>query len=208
MSQSKGEIRAYAQARRATLRADQRAAGATALRQALLPLATGRVAAYASAPTEPGTAPLLAALREAGVEVLLPVLRPDNDLDWALFEDELVAGLRGTRQPPGPLLGRDAITDCRLVVVPALAVDHAGTRLGRGGGSYDRALSRANGYVVAALFVGELHDRLPAEPHDRPVHGVVLPDRGLVQLRAHDLRQPELTHPLDRPVAAPDGMTQ
>ena len=50
-----------------------------------------------------------------------------------------------------------------------------GVRLGRGGGSYDRALRRARGLVVALLHEGELVDALPAEPHDVPVHAVALP---------------------------------
>ena len=50
-----------------------------------------------------------------------------------------------------------------------------GVRLGRGGGSYDRALARATGLVVALLHDGELLDRLPREPHDLPVHAVALP---------------------------------
>lgn len=179
----KTQLRRQALRRRAALDADELAGSAAALLRALRPLATGRVAAYASSPTEPGTAPLLAALDE----VLLPVLLADGDLDWAMYEGELVAGLRGTLEPPGPRLGRDAIAGCTLVVVPALGVDRAGTRLGRGGGSYDRALARAGGYVVAALHPGELHVRLPAEPHDRPVDGAVLPDRGLVRLRPHPL---------------------
>jgi 5-formyltetrahydrofolate cyclo-ligase len=179
----KGQLRREVLARRRALTAEQRAVAADALVTALGSLATGRVAAYASSGTEPGTGPLLAALGE----VLLPVLLADGDLDWALYEGELVPGLRGTLQPPGPRLGRDAVADCPLVVVPALGVDRVGNRLGRGGGSYDRALPRARGRVVAALHAGELHHHLPAEPHDRPVEGVVLPDRGLVRLRPHPL---------------------
>lgn len=181
MTIGKQAQRLQALQRRAGLTAAQRAASATALLAAVRPLATGRVAAYASSGTEPGTAPLLTALPD----VLLPVLQPDGDLDWARYEGELVEGLRGTLQPPGPLLGRDAVADCRVVVVPALAVDRAGTRLGRGGGSYDRALVRTGAYAVAALHEGELHVSLPVEPHDRPVDAAVLPDRGLVRLRPH-----------------------
>lgn len=193
MDGGKGQLRREALARRRALSAEQLAATADALVVALAPLATGRVAAYASSGTEPGTGPLLAALGE----VLLPVLLADGDLDWALYEGQLVPGLRGTLEPPGPRLGRDAVADCPLLVVPALGVDRAGTRLGRGGGSYDRALLRARGRAVAALHAGELHDHLPAEPHDRPVDAVVLPGQGLVRLGPD---------PLDRTPGAPGGM--
>ena len=157
----------------------EHAAAADALVAALRPLAdAGRVAAYASVGSEPATGPLLAALPD----VLLPVLLPDGDLDWARYEGELVPGPKGLQQPPGPRLGRDAVADCAVVLVPALAADVRGTRLGRGGGSYDRALARRRGRAVAALHVGELVPELPREPHDAPVDAVVLPDRGLVPL--------------------------
>jgi 5-formyltetrahydrofolate cyclo-ligase len=151
---------------------------------ALLPVG-GPVAAYASIGTEPGTRGLLAALHGAGRVVLLPVLLPDGDLDWAPYDGRLLAGPRGLLQPAGPPLGPGAVADCPLVVVPALAVDRTGTRLGRGGGSYDRALARTDGLVVAALHRGEILDHLPAEPHDRPVHAAVAPDTGLVRLLPH-----------------------
>ncbi len=173
-------------ARRAELTAGERAGVGAALVEAVLPLATGRIAAYACVGTEPDTGALLARLDD----VLLPVLLDDGDLDWARWEGELDAGPRGTLQPRGPRLGREAIADCAVVLVPALAVDRTGVRLGRGGGAYDRALGRTDGYVVAALHSGELVEVLPAEPHDRPVHAVVLPDRGLVRL----------------PLSRPDGM--
>jgi 5-formyltetrahydrofolate cyclo-ligase len=128
---------------------------------------------------------VLAALLDGPRAVLLPLLLPDGDLDWAVCDGDLRPGPRGLLQPPGPPLGPGAVADCALVVVPALAVDRSGTRLGRGGGSYDRALARATGPVVAALHRGELVDRLPADAHDRPVHAAVLPGEGLVRLRPH-----------------------
>lgn len=192
MTIGKVELRIQARDRRARLAPDDLVRAARALRDAVLPLALAGVvgapvAAYAHQGTEPGTHLLLAALRAAGVPVLLPVLRVDGDLDWGLATGDLVDGPRGTRHPPGTLLGRGAVADCTLVVVPSLAVDRTGTRLGQGGGCYDRALTRATGLLVAALhdddlYDGERHDLLPREEHDRPVDAVVLPSRGLVRL--------------------------
>ncbi|MGL5858178.1 MAG: 5-formyltetrahydrofolate cyclo-ligase [Angustibacter sp.] len=128
------------------------------------------LAAYVSLPTEPPTSVLLNRCRSAGRPVLLPVLRPDRDLDWALDD------------PTGTRLGTHAINgksiDLQLVVVPALAVDRAGHRLGQGGGSYDRALARVppDVLVVALLHPGELLDAVPHAAHDRPVDAVITAD--------------------------------
>ena len=177
--QAKESLRRTALRRRAELAPNARAAAGPALHAALAELlrqATS-VAAYASVGTEPPTTPLLAATPD----VLLPVLLADGDLDWA--RGALHPGPKGLDEPSGPRLGVDAVAGCDLVVVPALAVDRSGQRLGRGGGSYDRALARATGLTVALLYDGELVDELPAEPHDVAVDAVVTQSLGLVRLR-------------------------
>ena len=130
------------------------------------------VAAYVSVGREPGTGMLLAGLRAAGKRVLLPVLMPDNDVDWALDEGPhaLVSASRGLLEPTGPRLGLEAVTGVDVVLVPALAVDRQGNRLGRGGGSYDRALRRVpiDAMVCALLNSEELLDAVPVAAHDRP----------------------------------------
>jgi 5-formyltetrahydrofolate cyclo-ligase len=70
--------------------------------------------------------------------------------------------------------------------VPALAVDRAGNRLGRGGGSFDRALARVGPLipVIALLYDDELLDQVPAEPHDAPVRSVVRPGYGISSVGA------------------------
>ena len=79
--------------------------------------------------------------------------------------------------PDDDLLGVQTVAEADLVLVPALAVGADGTRLGRGGGSYDRALARvpAGVPVVALLYDGELLPAVPSEPHDRRVTAVVTP---------------------------------
>jgi 5-formyltetrahydrofolate cyclo-ligase len=129
------------------------------------------VAAYVSVGTEPDTRALIDALPN----VLLPVLRPDYDLDWARYDGTLVDGPHGLLEPAGPRLGISAVAAADVVVVPALAVDRSGRRLGRGGGSYDRVLARAHGWTVALIYDSELLDEVPTDPHDRPVDAVVTP---------------------------------
>lgn len=137
------------------------------------------VAAYLSFGTEPSTAELLERLRSRGVLVLLPVLREDLDLEWAIYggPDGVTQGTRGWREVAGPSLGVDAHAQSDVVVVPALAVGADGTRLGRGGGSYDRALARvpSGRPVVALLYDGELLPAVPTHPHDRRVDLAVQP---------------------------------
>jgi len=140
--------------------------------------AADTVVAYVSITGEPGTEPLRAALRERGVRVLLPVLQPDDDLDWAVDDGALAPGRRpAVLEPTGPRLGPDAVAEAAVVVVPAAAVALDGTRLGHGGGSYDRALPRAKGLVVALVHDDELVDELPRDLHDRRVHVAVTPSR-------------------------------
>jgi 5-formyltetrahydrofolate cyclo-ligase len=138
------------------------------------------IALYVARFPEPDTGPLLDWLRAAGTEVLLPVLYDDNDLGWgaAASSEELVTGRLGLSQPPVDL-GPAAIARADLVICPALAVDRYGVRLGRGGGSYDRALARlpSGTPAWAAVYDSEVLDVLPADPHDRAVQAALTPTR-------------------------------
>lgn len=168
--------------RRAAASGTSRPAGEAVRTRLLLALpevaAARTVAAYISMPTEPDTGDLIRTLTERGVQVLLPVLLPDRDLDWGVA-GPLAEGPGRLREPVGARLGVDAIGTADVVLCPGLAADRGGTRLGRGGGSYDRALARtrADALRVLLLYEDELVDRLPADPHDEPVHVVVTPTR-------------------------------
>jgi len=148
--------------------------------------AAGTIAAYYSIGSEPDTRRLVFALWKRGSYVVLPVLLPDGDLDWASYEgpDSLAPGPRGLLQPTEPTRGTDTVARADIVLVPALAVDARGYRLGRGGGSYDRALARVGGQVptIALLYDDELLPAVPAEAHDQRVRLAVRPGPGLTWL--------------------------
>ena len=136
------------------------------------------VAAYVSQDGEPGTAPLLEALYRRRVETLIPILRDDFDLDWG--------SLRARRADAGEIRPAGAdhsptrprrISEVSVVVCPGVAVDRAGHRLGRGGGSYDRALARCGSGVlrIQLIYDDELVERVPVDDHDVPVDVIVTP---------------------------------
>jgi len=144
------------------------------------------VSLYASLPEEPGTAVLRARLAEAGIRVLLPIVRADRRLDWAVDDGDLrpVPGIGGP-EPRGPRLGERGICQAATLLVPALAVDTLGHRLGQGAGYYDRALSLVDPTVpvIALLHEDEILDAavepVPVETHDRPVDAVATARRCL-----------------------------
>jgi 5-formyltetrahydrofolate cyclo-ligase len=169
----------------------ERDAAGRSIRDAVLSLPeiqmAGTVAAYLSVGTEPDTRGLVYALWKRGTYVLLPLLQPDDDLDWASYEGpaSLAAGPRGLLEPTEPPRGVNAVTSADLVIVPALAVDRGGMRLGRGGGSYDRALARVGASVptIALIYDDELLDEVPAGALDQPVRMVAQPRQGIIRLR-------------------------
>lgn len=146
------------------------------------------VCAYVPAGTEPGSIELLDMLLRRAGRVLLPVARTTSDdtpmrLRWGRYRPgELLRGRWGLLEPPEPWLPESALAEADLVVVPALAVDRRGMRLGRGRGFYDRSLSVANpsACLIALVRDEELFDELPSDPHDVPMTHVVTPRRGMI----------------------------
>jgi 5-formyltetrahydrofolate cyclo-ligase len=183
---AKAMLRADLLATRRRRSAADRAAVAAALARSLESTLADRlrgdppsVAAYLSVGAEPGTGPLVGVLAERGIRTIVPVLTETAELDWTAIASgqAMRAGLRGTVEPDGPRLGVDALAAASIVLVPAVAVDSRGHRLGRGGGSYDRALERvgSDALVLAVVHDDEVVDRVPVEAHDRPVHGALTP---------------------------------
>jgi 5-formyltetrahydrofolate cyclo-ligase len=179
--EAKARLRAELTAARAARDPAAIAAARSAVRRAVLARACAEgwqcVAGYVPLRTEPGSPELLTELARRGISVLVPLLLADRDLDWAPWRPDTAAA--------GAAVGRDALSAADAVLVPALAVATDGTRLGRGGGSYDRALPRArpDTVVAALLYDGELRAALPRDPWDQRVSAVVTPS-GWQQLPA------------------------
>ncbi|GAY18726.1 5-formyltetrahydrofolate cyclo-ligase [Mycobacterium sp. shizuoka-1] len=150
------------------------------------------VCAYLPVGTEPGSPQLVDRLRELCARVLLPVTRSDADgaplaLLWGVYvPGTLVAARFGLLEPPEPWLPSSAVAQADVVLVPALAVDRRGVRLGRGGGFYDRslALCKPGTKLVAVVRDSEVVDELPSEAHDIRMTHVLTPKHGLFTLAA------------------------
>jgi 5-formyltetrahydrofolate cyclo-ligase len=142
-----------------------------------------RLACHLSMGTEPGTGPLITGLLHRGVEVIVPVTADDHRLEWVVFEPAAPLRLSsiGIPEPDGPRLGPEALDDTGLIVVPALAVDHSGNRLGRGAGYYDRALASVAAPLCAVVHANELMESVPHDEHDVPVQ-MAITETGLFRV--------------------------
>lgn len=189
---AKSALRARLLAERRAVSAELHDSEAAALAGHLERLAgdAGTVCAYVPVGSEPGSTAMLDGLVRRGVRVLLPVVRNEDDgtplaLLWGEYRPETLATARfGLLEPPQPWLAADAVAEADLIVVPALAVDRRGARLGRGAGFYDRSLQwrRRQIPLVAVVRDAELLDELPAEAHDVPMTHALTPGLGLVAL--------------------------
>lgn len=139
-----------------------------------------RVALYAALPDEVPTDLLLRELLRRGHPILLPRIAT---VDFAVCTERsaLVEGPFGIREPPARASASPLAPD-DLILVPGVAFDERGGRLGRGGGWYDRALAAHAGEVFGIAFEFQLVPAVPVEPWDRRVCGVFT-ERGLRRVR-------------------------
>jgi len=191
VQETKTEWRTAILSARRSTSTDQRRTESEALRDHVGGLAQSgqTVCAYVPVGSEPGSIAMLDALVAAGATVLLPVARTDAGtplpLSWGEYRaGQLVDAGFGLREPQAPWLPPDAIGAAAVVVIPALAVDRAGTRLGRGAGFYDRTLTLAapSARLIALVRDDELVDHLPGEAHDVRMTHALTPGHGLVEL--------------------------
>lgn len=135
--------------------------------------------AYLALPGEPGLDPFIDLTIARGIRVAVP------RVDWASGTmtpvlinriAEAIPGPRGVRTPPSAAASIDPAS-LELVLVPGLAFDRHGGRLGRGGGFYDRFLSCTPALRVGLCPHRRLVERVPTEPHDARMDAV-LTERG------------------------------
>lgn len=176
-SSEKAALRKTLLAERSRQRASDLAEKFCANAKALLDeVSANLVASYHPLSGEPNLTRLNEQLMREG-RLVLPAIMGET-LVWR-FPERLEPGPFGTTVPIGEELELGAID---LMLVPAVAIDHAGYRLGRGGGFYDRTLAARAGLtpskeVTPILFGVVYHDEflseLPHLPHDVRMHGVV-----------------------------------
>jgi 5-formyltetrahydrofolate cyclo-ligase len=128
------------------------------------------VGCYLSFGTEPDTREFIEKAKASGIEIACPKILDDGSMIFAKYQGETSMSKLGFEEPNG-----EVISDLDLVVVPALAVNNRGERLGRGAGYFDRFLESYRGITVALVFDSEILDTLPVEPHDRPVDYLISP---------------------------------
>jgi 5-formyltetrahydrofolate cyclo-ligase len=133
------------------------------------------VASYISYEFEPETSDINQRLIEDGKKVFLPRLLENNDIQWVNWDGSL-ENLTKNEKIYEPI-GSAVEVDLDVIILPALHVDRMGNRLGQGGGSYDRALSRSKAFKIALLHHGELTSEiLPVQPHDEKVDAAATPE--------------------------------
>ena len=133
------------------------------------------VASYISYEFEPETSDINQRLIEEGKKVFLPRLLENNDIQWVSWDGSLENLTKNEKiyEPIGSAV--EVVLD--VIILPALHVDRMGNRLGQGGGSYDRALSRSKAFKIALLHHGELTSEiLPVQPHDEKVDAAATPE--------------------------------
>jgi len=135
------------------------------------------IASYLSYGTEPETSDLNQAIIKKGLTLLIPSMQSDKDLLWYAWDGD-PAKLRKKGKILEPVKG-EAVDPSMIeaAIVPTLHANRSGYRLGQGGGSYDRALSKITGWKLGLIYSGELTaEELPIEPHDQKLDAVATPE--------------------------------
>ena len=156
-------------------RARLRASLAEQLRVLATDLKASRLACYLPFGGEPDVSDFIRWCLDARLTVLIPVANPDASLNWVQYDGHTTKpSIFGFAEPHGPSVSLEPVD---LIIVPALAIDVSGNRLGKGKGYYDRALAETAATVVAVVYDHELLEQVPVEVHDRRADIVVTPSQ-------------------------------
>lgn len=143
----------------------------------------GTVLFYVEFRSEVITRPMIAEALTSGKNVIVPKVEREGHL-LRLFgitdpATELVPGYMGIPEPDDTRLREYQPADIDLVVLPGVGFDTSCGRLGYGGGYYDRLVEklRPGTPLVALAFEAQLAERVPCEPHDKPMDCVITEER-------------------------------
>ena len=183
----KAALRHATRAARGELGPDRRALASAAAASRLAALPELRVAegvlVYSATGTELGLDGLATTLRGREVRTYLPRVRGDRlEVVEVTGGDELGAGFRRILEPTGPAADLGQLD---VLLLPGLAFDPTGGRLGQGGGHYDRFLAEVSETAVriGVGFACQLVPRVPRADHDLPVD-LVVTERATYRTRA------------------------
>lgn len=135
----------------------------------------GRLVVYAALPDELPLDEAVADALRAGKRLLWPRVLAGPSMTFASADrvEALVPGRYGVPEPP-PSAPSEELGGDVLVLAPGVAFDASGGRLGRGGGLWDRALAEARGALAVGVgYELQWIERVPREPHDRPMDAVL-----------------------------------
>jgi 5-formyltetrahydrofolate cyclo-ligase len=177
----KNELREQLKAQRTELAKNPDSASAVSQRliDLVSELGAFSVAAHLPFGSEPDIDGFIKHCQSKGIDLIMPRSNEDGTLSWYLWWGDTVPGIFGFNEPVGETA---RLTDAELIVIPALAADRSGNRLGKGKGFYDRALEGIAGSnipVAAVLYDQEVLNQLPTESHDQRVNFVVTPSQTL-----------------------------
>jgi 5-formyltetrahydrofolate cyclo-ligase len=133
-----------------------------------------RIACYLSFGSEPVTDSFIKSAKANGIEIACPRVTQDGQMVMAALEEEAMPSKLGFREPNGEIV---QAKDLDLIIVPALAIDYQGQRLGRGAGYFDRYLQNYSGPKVALVYDAEFLPEVPSLSHDAPVTRVITQTR-------------------------------
>ena len=139
---------------------------------------------YSPTKNEPNLLPIAEAALKAGKKVAFPIsITKSCTLDFREISSltELTSGTYGIPEPPFNAT-KPTLTKKSLCIVPALAFDKKGFRIGYGKGYYDRFLSQFEGISAGAVFSSHTCDSLPTEPTDIPVN-IIITETGVTRIK-------------------------